>query len=107
MIETQTCPDGSVRLRTFGDITWTTAESLRHTVGDSLFPGVCLIIDLGHVERIDAVGVSALVGSVRHARSVGGVAQVVNVRPRVRLVLEFAGAERFLLGSTVTTDGVA
>ncbi len=107
MVETQTCADGRVRLRAFGDITWTTAESLRHMVDDSIFQGICLIIDLGHVERIDAVGVSALVGSVRHARSVGGVARIVNVRPRVRSMLELAGVDDLILGSNVTTDDVA
>ena len=83
MIETNTYADGRVRLRAFGELSGTTAVSLRHLVADSVGQGVTLIIDLRRVERIDAEGVSALVGTVRRARSVGGHAQVVNARPEV------------------------
>lgn len=107
MIETNTCADGRVRLCAFGEFTSTTAESLRHLVGDSLGPGVQLVIDLSRVERIDPEGVSALVGAVRRARSVGGMAQVVNARLQVRATFELAGVYYLLLGSDATTDDVA
>jgi anti-anti-sigma factor len=76
MIETNTYADGRVRLRVFGEFSGATAVSLRHIVADSVGQGMTLIIDLRRVERIDAEGVSALVGTVRRARSVSGQAQV-------------------------------
>ena len=107
MIDTITCGDGRLRLRAFGEFSSTAAESLRHVVGDSLEQGVHLLIDLSPVERVDAEGVSALVGAVRRARSVGGTAQVVNARPLVRATFELAGVYDLLLGSGSTTDDVA
>lgn len=107
MIETNTCADGRVRLCAFGEFGSTTAQSLRHLVGDSIRQGVRLIIDLSRVERVDAEGVSALVGAVRRARSVAGMAQVVDARPRVKATFELAGVYELLLGSDATTDDVA
>ena len=107
MIETDSCGDGGVRLRAFGDFSSITAASLRHLVNDSIYHGLPLTIDLSRVERIDAEGVSALVGSVRRARSIDGTLRVVNARPRVRAVFELAGVDDLLLGSRATTGYVA
>jgi anti-sigma B factor antagonist len=107
MIETNTHADGCVRLRAFGEFSVATAVSLRHMVADSVGQGVLLIIDLRRVECIDAEGVSALVGTVRRARSVGGDAQVVNARSEVEATFELAGVYDMLLGSSTTTDDTA
>ena len=107
MIETITSADGRVRLRAFGEFNSTAAESLRHLLGDSLDQGLHLLIDVSRVERVDAEGLSALVGVVRRARSVGGTAQVVNARPIVTATFELAGVYDLLLGSGSTTDDVA
>ena len=107
MIETNTYADGRVRLRAFGEFNWATAVSLRHLVADSVGQGVTLLIDLGRVERIDAEGVSALVGTVRRARSIGGQAHVVNARPEVKATFELAGVYDMLLGSSTTTNDAA
>jgi anti-anti-sigma factor len=107
MIEVQTYADGNVKLRAFGEFSCTSAVSLRHLVDDSIGHGLHLIIDLGGVERVDAEGLSALVGSARRARAVGDRAQVINVRPRVRKVFELAGVADLLIGSSATADDVA
>jgi anti-anti-sigma factor len=107
MIETNTCKDGRVRLTAVGEFTGTTAVSLRHVVVDSVGHGVTVIIDLCGVERIDAAGVSALVGTVRQARSVSGDAQVVNARPEVEASFQPAGVRDMLLGSSTTTNDAA
>jgi anti-anti-sigma factor len=106
MIETTTCADGSVRLLAHGELSGITAVSLRHLVADSIDQGVMLIIDLLRVDRIDADGVSALVGTVRRARSVGTQAQVINAQPEVKATFELAGVYDMLLGS-ITADDTA
>jgi anti-anti-sigma factor len=107
MIETNTYKDGRVRLTAFGEFSGATAVSLRHLVVDSVGHGVMVIIDLHGVERIDAEGVSALVGTVRRARSAGGDAQVVNARPEVEASFQLAGVCDLLLGSSTTTNDAA
>jgi anti-anti-sigma regulatory factor len=107
VIEIQTYADGRVRLRAFGDFTWTSAQSLRHLLDSPICPGAQLTIDLGGIESIDEVGVTSLVGYVRRARSAGGSAHVVNARPRVRILLKVIGVYDHLLGSDVTTDDAA
>src|SRR5580658_6915818 len=104
MIETNTYTDGCLRLRAFGEFRGATAVSLRHLVGDAVGQGVMVIIDLRCVECIDAEGVSALVGTVRRARWVGGDAQVVNARPEVEATFQLAGVYHMLLGSSTTND---
>jgi anti-anti-sigma factor len=107
MIETNTCADGRVKLRAFGEFSGATAVSLRHLVVDSVGQGVVLVIDLRCVERIDTEGVSALVGTVRRGRSVGGEARVVNARPEVKATFQLAGVYDMLLGSCTTTNDAA
>jgi anti-anti-sigma factor len=107
MIETNTYTDGCVRLRAFGEFSGATAVSLRHVVVDAVGQGVMVIIDLRGVECIDAEGVSALVGTVRRARWVGGDAQVVNARPEVEATFRRAGVLDMLLGSSTTTNDAA
>lgn len=97
MIETQAGPNASVRLMPFGDLDWLGAMSLRHVVQDALRPRLQLVIDLSRVGSIDAVGVSALVSSVRRVRAVGGEVQIASPVPRVTRRLELAGVYRLLL----------
>jgi anti-anti-sigma factor len=87
MIERKICADGQIWLRAFGDFDWTAAVALRHAIEDSIYPGARLVIDLGNVENIDAVGLSAVGGWVRRAQSMGGGIQIVNAPSRVRAAL--------------------
>ena len=91
MIETHVWADSSIVCRPSGRLDWIAAVSLRHAIGDLLRPSVEVIIDLSRVEFIDAVGISAIVGSVRRVRAVGGHAEICRASPAVRCRLELAG----------------
>jgi anti-anti-sigma factor len=105
MIETQVGPDDSILLKPFGDLDWMAAITLRHVVDDALQPGLDLVIDLGQVAHIDAVGISALVGSVRRVRAAGGEAQVSNPCAEVQHRLERAGIGAVLRRSSSPSGG--
>jgi anti-anti-sigma factor len=53
-----------------------------------------VVVDLRHVESIDAAGVGALAQSFRLVRTLGGTARVCNTRPHLRWRLELVGIER-------------
>jgi anti-anti-sigma factor len=98
VIETHLLADSSIVCRPSGSLDWIAAQSLRHAVGDSLRPGVDVVIDLSRVEFIDAVGISALVGTVRRARALGSQANICGASPEVRRRLELAGVYRLMMG---------
>ncbi len=104
MIETQVLADSTIVCRPAGSLDWIAAVSLRHALGGLLRPGVEVIIDLSRVEFIDAVGISAIVGSVRRVRAVGGQAQMCGASPQVRRRLELAGVYRLLMPCSATND---
>ena len=81
-----------------GSLDWIAAVSLRDAVGHSIQPGVDVIVDLSRVEFIDAVGISALVGTVRRVRALGGQANICGASPEVRRRLELAGVYRLVMG---------
>jgi anti-anti-sigma factor len=103
MIETQRLPDASYYLRPFGELDWIGAMSLRHVMHDLVQPGVRVDIDLSEVSRIDAVGLSALVGSIRRVRAVCGEIRLSNPRLRVRRRLELAGIYHLSLCCPLTS----
>ena len=108
MIETESTSDSTLICRVSGELDFDSGVTLRHLVGDLLRPGLDLVVDLGQVAFIDAVGVSALVGTVRRVRATGGSARVCNVSPRARWVLELAGVEHQLaVSSAVARHGAA
>ncbi len=94
MIETRVLADSSIVCRPSGSLDWIAAVSLRRAIGDSLRPGVEVVIDLCRVEFIDAVGIGAIVGSVRRVRAVGGHAGICGASRKVRYRLELAGVYR-------------
>jgi anti-sigma B factor antagonist len=102
VIETQVLADSSILCRPSGSLDWMAAVSLRHAIGGLLRPGVEVIIDLSQVEFIDAVGISAIVGSVRRVRAVGGHAQICGASPKVRRRLELVGVYRLLMRCSAT-----
>ena len=57
------------------------------------------MIDLSPVEFIDAVGMQAIVGSVRLARAFGATARVCNARPPVQRLMELVGVYPLVTGS--------
>ena len=78
------------------------AVSLRHAIGDAVRLGVDVVIDLRRVEFMDAVGISAIVGSVRRVRAVGGQAWRCGASSEVRRRLELAGVDRLVMGCSAT-----
>ena len=56
-----------------------------------------LVLDLEAVERIDAAGVSALIGLYRGAREAGQRFTIVNPRPQIAQVLALLGLEKVLM----------
>jgi anti-anti-sigma factor len=60
-----------------------------------------VVVDLRHVESMNAAGVSALTDSFRRVRTLGGTARVCNTRPDLRWRLELVGLERPLVGSSI------
>jgi anti-anti-sigma factor len=102
VIETELMADSSIACRPSASLDWISAVSLRHVIGDSLRPGVEVIIDLSRVEFIDGVGISAIVGSVRRVRAVGGHTQLRGASPQVRRRLDLTGVQRLLIGGSAT-----
>jgi anti-sigma B factor antagonist len=91
MIETHIRQDETVVCRPSGDLDWRTSVSLRHAMHDALRPGARVLIDLRHVSHIDAVGLSAIAGTLRRARAVGARLRVHNMQPPVRRRMELVG----------------
>jgi anti-anti-sigma factor len=98
MISVQSCPD-SVVVLPYGHLDLDGSFELRHIIGKVLEPEVNIIIDLRHVDSIDAEGLSALVGSARRARAVGGTAIITHANPRLQWLLGLTGADRLVLAS--------
>ena len=85
--------DGVICIRPVGDLDWESATALRHAVHDVLGSFVRVEIDLDDVASIDAVGISALVGSVRLIRSMHGEVRVSNMPQLVRSRVETLGLD--------------
>jgi anti-anti-sigma factor len=96
VVETRVRADSSIVCRPSAGLDLIGAVSLRHAIQDSLRPGAHLTIDLSLVDFIDAVGMSALVGSVRRVRAVGGEAHICNATSQVRQRMELVGVYRLL-----------
>jgi anti-sigma B factor antagonist len=96
MIQIEDCEDNTTVLRLSGDLDLISSFHLRHVVYDILEPGLNLVIDLRQLRTIDAVGLSALIGSVRRVRASGGRAHVTNAKPRVRWLFQTLGVEQLV-----------
>jgi anti-anti-sigma factor len=107
VIETQLLADSSIVCRPSGSLDWIAAMSLRHVIGDSLRPGVKVVIDLSRVDFIDAVGISAIVGSVRRVRAVGGQAEICSASGQVSRRMELADVYRLVMRCSATTGNDA
>jgi anti-anti-sigma factor len=104
MIDTYVRQDDSVVIRPSGPLDYRAATALRHAVAHSVHRGIDLLLDLGDVETIDAVGVSTLVGTVRRTRALGGSTTIYNAGSNVRERMAQAGVEH-LLGPRLEHSG--
>lgn len=91
MIESHVRRDGAVVCTPSGALDWINSVSLRHLFHDVLTPGARIIVDLRWVTSVDAVGLSALVGGTRRARSVGAVVGIRNARRQTRRQMQLVG----------------
>jgi anti-anti-sigma factor len=82
--------------RPIGVLDVITAPNLRHAIAEVAKAGHDLVLDLSGVQAIDAVGVSALVGSVRRIRALGHSVEVIATPLCVARVLQLAGVEELL-----------
>ena len=79
-----------------GDLGIASAPALREQLFSLLRAASHLIIDLSAVERADASGLAALVGSGRRARLLGGSLRLAAPSPEVARVLSATGLNRHL-----------
>ena len=86
----------SVVCQPLGALDLEAASEFRHRIAAILRPELDLVLDLSHVDYIDASGASALVGSLRRVRAMGGNPRVCHVNPRIRWVLDIIGVDRFV-----------
>jgi anti-anti-sigma factor len=103
VIEIENCADSTVVCRPSGDLDFISSMELRHVLSDLFRPDITLVIDLRSVDMIDAVGVSALVGSVRRVRAHGGRAHVCNANPRISWFFRLLDVDRLVGPLTATT----
>ena len=97
----------SVTCRPLGDLDLVSAVPMRHLIGEVLRPGLEVVFDLQNVSFIDAVGLSALVGSVRRVRAVGGRARISNAQPRVQSLFRLIGVDGLLMPSLLAPRNAA
>jgi anti-anti-sigma factor len=106
MIETKISPTAGIQLKPLHDLDWIEAMSLRHILHDVLRPGSKVLIDMSQVDHIDAVGMSALVGSIRRVKAVAGKVELLNIRAHVRRRLELVGVYHLTLPAlSASSDG--
>jgi anti-anti-sigma factor len=99
MIEIVTLGDSRIVCRPLSDLDLRSSVSLRHVVGDILRPELDLVVDLSRVAAIDAVGLSALFGTARRVRAIGGTMAIRNVCPGIVWLFELVGLDRLLTGA--------
>jgi anti-anti-sigma factor len=97
LIETEIRNNDTIYLRPLSDLDWVNALSLRHAVHEMLQPRQRVLIDLSHVNYIDAAGIRTLVGSIRRVRAVGGEVELSNPCLSVGRRLTLAGIYGLLL----------
>jgi anti-anti-sigma factor len=116
MIDIKTRPDTTLECKPLGATDWRSSITLRHAVHEAMCRGQKIIINLGQVAYIDAVGLSAIIGIVRQAPAVGATVELSNARPPVRRRIDLvnggdpnritAGDQRMLPSAAVRYTGI-
>jgi anti-anti-sigma factor len=94
----------SVLLNVWGNLDWMGSMLVRQVIEELLGPRIHLVIDLGHVDAIDGVGMSALVGTVRRVRALEGTTQIRSVGPNLRHCMDLAGVSQLLIPAPVGNE---
>lgn len=85
---------GHVIATAAGEIDISTATRLRERLFELAASGSPLVVDLGQVSFIDSAGLSALVGTAKHAASHGGSLHVACDQPKIRKLFRLTGLDR-------------
>jgi anti-anti-sigma factor len=101
IIENARSADSSVVYSPSRDLDLEGSIGFRHAIASILKPGVNLVLNLSNVERIEAIGASAVVGSIRRVKAAGGTVRICNANPRVAWYLKLVGADRLTMGDPV------
>lgn len=88
MIEIVTQPDSTITCALVGDLDVVGSIRLRHVVAHLTRPGLTLVIDLGGVGHVGAIGISAVIGVTRLVHSRGGTVTVTNADSEVHWFLQ-------------------
>jgi anti-sigma B factor antagonist len=99
VITLDNCTD-SVIVYPCGHLDLGASFDLRHAIGEVLGAELNVVIDLRHLGSVDAEGLSALVGSVRRIRAIGGTVNVTNANRRVQWLLGLIGVDRLVGASS-------
>jgi anti-anti-sigma factor len=99
IIENARYTDSSVVYSPSRDLDLEGSTRFRHAIASILKPGVNLVLNLSNVERIEAIGASAVVGSIRRVRAAGGTVRICNANPRVAWYLKLVGADRLTMAN--------
>jgi anti-sigma B factor antagonist len=84
----------SVRLFPSGHLDLRNSFDLRQVIDDVFGQENDIVIDLRQVESIDAAGLSALAGSLRRIRTMGGTVNIANANPRLQWLFGLTGVDR-------------
>lgn len=93
-------PDTADTLRIAPDDPHELVRGLEQPLVERLTPLVrsqSVTLDLTHVERIDAAGISALISLYGLAQNAGNEFAIANASPRVREILSLVGLDRILM----------
>jgi anti-sigma B factor antagonist len=91
MIELKSQVDGHVVVTPTGNLDSIGATALRHLVDDLLRLRMSFVIDLRRTNRVDATGISALLGTIRRARALSVDVSIMNPRPSIERQLGLIG----------------
>lgn len=84
-------------LAVYGDLDGHAAASLRDAITAALqAPPDRLVLDLGHVEFIDSMGLGAIVAGVKRAGEASTALRLTNPRPSVRRTLTMFGLDNLV-----------
>jgi anti-anti-sigma factor len=106
MIEIESRPH-EVAVVPNGNLDWIGATAFRHAVDDLFNMRADFVIDLARTSRVDATGISALVGALRRAQAAGIKACIVNPRPSVQRQLALVRIDQLVRCSHVESGNDA
>jgi anti-sigma B factor antagonist len=91
MVELKSQVDGHAVVTPMGNLDSIGATALRHLVDDLLCLRMGFVIDLRRTNRIDATGMSALLGTIRRAQALSVDVSIMNPRPSIERQLGLVG----------------